>query len=101
MGNFIEWAPNVYRIVGDIGKSGEEYASYIIMGERIAIIDLPTRSIGKDILSFVKKAGKNVSDIAYVILTHTHPDHWAGIDSLSKIKPKAYQIKLFKAKSLK
>ena len=88
MGNFVEWAPNTYRIVGDIGKSGEEYASYVIMGERIAIIDLPTRSIGKDILSFVKKAGRDVSDISYVILTHTHPDHWAGIDSLTKIKPK-------------
>ncbi|MHA1941129.1 MAG: MBL fold metallo-hydrolase [Candidatus Hodarchaeales archaeon] len=88
MGNFVEWAPNLYRIVGDVGKMGEEYASYIIMGEKIAIIDLPIRSIGKDIISFVKKAGRDISDISHVILTHTHPDHWAGIDSLSKIKPK-------------
>jgi glyoxylase-like metal-dependent hydrolase (beta-lactamase superfamily II) len=88
MTSFIEWGKNVYRIVGDRGKQGEEYASYLIMGEdKIAIIDLPSRSIAKDIISFVKKAGRDQSDIRYIILTHTHPDHWAGIGAMSKIKP--------------
>ena len=88
MGNFVEWAPGVFRIVGKRGDQKEEFASYLVMGDKIAIIDLPSRSVGKDILSFVKKAGRDTSDIKYIILTHTHPDHWAGISSLSKIKPK-------------
>ena len=72
MGNFVEWAPGVYRIVGETGKQGEEYASYLVMGqEKIAIIDLPTRSIGKKIISFVKDAGRDTSDIKYIILTQT------------------------------
>ncbi|MHA2113678.1 MAG: MBL fold metallo-hydrolase [Candidatus Hodarchaeales archaeon] len=88
MGNFVEWAPGVYRIVGETGKQGEEYASYLVMGkEKIAIIDLPTRSIGKKIISFVKDAGRETSDIRYIILTHTHPDHWAGLSVMEKIKP--------------
>ena len=88
MGNFIEWAPGVYRIVGETGKQGEEYASYLVMGQdKIAIIDLPTRSIGKKIIKFVKNAGREPSDIKYVILTHTHPDHWAGLGVMTKIKP--------------
>jgi glyoxylase-like metal-dependent hydrolase (beta-lactamase superfamily II) len=88
MGNFIEWAPGVYRIVGETGKQGEEYASYLVMGQdKIAIIDLSTHSIGKKIIDFVKDAGRDPSDIKYVILTHTHPDHWAGLEAMSKIKP--------------
>ncbi|MHA1995595.1 MAG: MBL fold metallo-hydrolase [Candidatus Hodarchaeales archaeon] len=87
MGNFVEWAPGVFRIVGKRGDQKEEFASYLVMADKIAIIDLPSRSVGKDILSFVKKAGRDTSDIKYIILTHTHPDHWAGISALSKIKP--------------
>jgi glyoxylase-like metal-dependent hydrolase (beta-lactamase superfamily II) len=87
MGNFVEWAPGVFRIVGKRGDQKEEFASYLVMGEKIAVIDLPSRSVGKEILSFVKKAGRDTSDIKYIILTHTHPDHWAGLSALSKIKP--------------
>ncbi len=91
MTNFVEWASGIYRVVDDVGKGGEEYASYLVLGdEKIAIIDLPSRSIGKDIISFVKKADRDPSEIRYLILTHTHPDHWAGIDSLKKIKPQVW-----------
>ncbi len=89
MADFIEWASGIYRVTDDTGKGGEEYASYLVLGdETIAIIDIPNRSIGKSIISFVKKAGRDPSEIRYLILTHTHPDHWAGISSLSKIKPR-------------
>jgi glyoxylase-like metal-dependent hydrolase (beta-lactamase superfamily II) len=88
MPDFIEWASGIYRVVDSIGKRGEEYAGYLVLGdEKIAIIDIPTRSIGKSIISWVKKAGRDPTEINYLILTHTHPDHWAGWSSLSKIKP--------------
>ncbi len=91
MTNFVEWASGIYKVVDDVGKQGVEYGSYLILGdERIAIIDIPSRDIGKDIISFVKKAGREASDIKYLILTHTHPDHWAGMSSLSKIKPQIW-----------
>jgi glyoxylase-like metal-dependent hydrolase (beta-lactamase superfamily II) len=91
LNDFVEWSDGVYRIVDDIGKGGEEYASYLILGDsKIAIIDIPSRSIGKDIISFVKRANRDITDIQYLILTHTHPDHWAGISSLAKIKPEVW-----------
>ncbi|MFX0172192.1 MAG: MBL fold metallo-hydrolase [Candidatus Hodarchaeota archaeon] len=92
MTDFVEWSSGIYRIVDDVGKQGEEYAAYLILGdEKIAIIDIPTRSIGKDIISFVKKAGRDpATEIRYLILTHTHPDHWAGIKSMTKIKPQIW-----------
>ncbi len=83
-----EWANNIFRVEDDIGKGGEEYASYLILGDdKIAIVDIPSRSIGKKIISFVKKNGRDLNDIKYLILTHTHPDHWAGLSALKKIQP--------------
>jgi glyoxylase-like metal-dependent hydrolase (beta-lactamase superfamily II) len=91
MTDFVEWSSGIYRVVDDVGKQGEEYASYLVLGdEKIAVIDIPSRSIGKKIISFVKRAGRDPSDIQFLILTHTHPDHWAGISSFSKIKPKVW-----------
>lgn len=91
MNNFVEWARGIYRVVGDVGDQGVEYASYLVLGdEKIAVIDIPSRSVGKDIISFVKREGRDPSEIRYLILTHSHPDHWAGMDSLSKIKPQVW-----------
>ncbi|UCE13442.1 MAG: MBL fold metallo-hydrolase [Candidatus Heimdallarchaeota archaeon] len=91
MNNFVEWAQGIYRVVGDVGEQGIEYASYLVLGdEKIAVIDIPSRSVGKDIISFVKREGRDPSEIRYLILTHSHPDHWAGMDSLSKIKPQVW-----------
>ena len=91
MADFVEWASGIYRVVDDIGKQGEEYASYLVLGdEKIAIIDLPSRKIGKEIISFVKKADRDPLEIKYLVLTHTHPDHWAGIESMKKIKPQVW-----------
>ncbi len=91
MNRMVEWSQGVYRFIDDIGKGGEEYASYLIVGDdQMAIIDIPTRSLGKDIISYVKKIGRDPSDIKYLILTHSHPDHWAGISTLGKIKPEIW-----------
>ncbi|MFX0183775.1 MAG: MBL fold metallo-hydrolase [Candidatus Hodarchaeota archaeon] len=92
MTDFVEWSSGIYRVVDDIGKQGEEYASYLVLGdEKIAVIDVPSRSIGKKIISFVKRAGRDpATEIRYLVLTHTHPDHWAGINSMSKLKPQVW-----------
>ncbi|NHJ02789.1 MAG: MBL fold metallo-hydrolase [Candidatus Heimdallarchaeota archaeon] len=91
MSRIIEWSQGVYRFIDDVGKGGEEYASYLVLGDdQIALIDIPTRSLGKDIISYVKKIGRDPSAIKYLVLTHSHPDHWAGIDSLAKIKPEIW-----------
>ncbi|MHA1214937.1 MAG: MBL fold metallo-hydrolase [Candidatus Hodarchaeales archaeon] len=91
MVNFIEWASGIYQVIGDIGKKNEIYASYLIFGdERIAVIDIPTRAIGKEIIKFIKNYGRDPSELSFLVLTHTHPDHWAGMSAFSKIKPEVW-----------
>lgn len=91
MVEFIEWVSGIYQVIGDKGKKSELFSSYLILGdEKIAVIDIPSHSIGKEIIKYVKKAGRDPGEISYLILTHTHPDHWAGMNAFAEIKPQVW-----------
>ena len=49
--------------------------SYIILGDRITLIDSGVSGSDEMILSFIKKIGRDPKEISLLILSHSHPDH--------------------------
>lgn len=63
--------------------TGRASPSYVIDGESIAVVDVCFPSDAKTILTFVKSTlGRDVTDIKFIILTHSHIDHVNGADYL-------------------
>jgi len=64
-------------------------ASYVLKGEKTAIIETgPTSSI-HNLLLGLKEVGVKPKDVAYVFVTHVHIDHSGGAGSLLKYLPNA------------
>lgn len=55
--------------------------TYVIDGERLCLVDTGVAGAEKDISIALKKINKKLSDVAIIILTHSHPDH-IGASSL-------------------
>jgi glyoxylase-like metal-dependent hydrolase (beta-lactamase superfamily II) len=52
--------------------------SYILLGERICLIDAGVMSTAPLLLDYLKEIGRSPSEISIVLLTHAHPDHIGG-----------------------
>ncbi len=78
------------QITSDIFRVYEEYRSdigfsnsYLIVDERVIIVDTGLTSTPKSILEALKNIGKSLEDIAYILLSHAHPDILGGLKWLS------------------
>ena len=49
--------------------------SYIVYGETITLIDTGVAGCEAQIFDSIRSTGRDPSEIALVILTHSHPDH--------------------------
>ena len=49
--------------------------SYLIYGETITLIDTGVAGCEAQIFDYLRSTGRNPSEIALIILTHSHPDH--------------------------
>jgi hydroxyacylglutathione hydrolase len=66
------------------GKTMERFVySYIVMGEKITLIDSGVSGSEIKIYDYIRQAGRSIGDIEKLIVSHAHPDH---IGSASKIK---------------
>lgn len=80
-----------YLYLVDLETAGIEnfIASYILKGEKIAIIETgPTSSIPNLLLS-LKQLNIKPENVAYVALSHIHLDHGGGAGTLIRHLPKA------------
>ncbi len=58
------------------GKTVDRFVYvYLIYTDRIWLIDSGVAAAGTVITEYIRKSGKAVTDIAGMILTHSHPDH--------------------------
>jgi glyoxylase-like metal-dependent hydrolase (beta-lactamase superfamily II) len=49
--------------------------SYLIYGEMITLIDTGVAGCEMQIFEYIQSTGRNPSEIALIVLTHSHPDH--------------------------
>ena len=70
------------------GPNGMSYNSYIVEGEKVAVMDTVDASFGDEWLSNIKEAlGDRSPD--YLIVQHMEPDHSANIDVFATEYPQA------------
>ena len=65
---------------------GMAYNSYVVKGDRTAVIDSVDRRFGEEWLGNVAKAAEGVD---YLVVQHMEPDHSSSIDLFAKAYPNA------------
>ena len=58
--------------------------SYILLGERICLIDAGVSGTAPQLQGYLKQIGRSSSEISTVLLTHAHPDHIGGCLAIKK-----------------
>ena len=70
---------------------GTTYNSYLVRGEKIAVIDTVKAYCIDDFLSKIRSLVK-LEDINYIVVNHTEPDHSGGLISLMELAPNAIPV---------
>ena len=58
--------------------------SYMIYGEMITLIDTGVAGCEKNLFEYIRSTGRDPSEIALIILTHSHPDHIGGACAIQR-----------------
>jgi len=59
--------------------------SYIIYGEMITLIDTGVAGCEAPICEYIRSTGRDPSEIALIILTHSHPDHIGAAGAIQRL----------------
>jgi hydroxyacylglutathione hydrolase len=70
---------NNFKIPISPDKTIDRFAYvYLILGEKITLIDSGVLGSDRLIFEYLKKAGRDPKEISTLILSHSHPDHLGG-----------------------
>jgi len=58
--------------------------SYLIYGEMITLIDTGVAGCEMQIFEYIRSTGRDPSEIALIILTHSHPDHMGAAQTIQR-----------------
>ena len=74
---------DIFQIGGSAESAPQDASVYLIKdGNKSALVDAGSGDGAKAILGNIKLCGVELSDIAYIFVTHCHFDHTGGINSL-------------------
>lgn len=78
----------------DLEPAGFEnfIASYVVLGEKIAIVETGPTSTVNNLLNGLKGIGINFEDVSFVAVSHIHLDHGGGAGTLMRHLPNAKLI---------
>lgn len=72
-------------------KYGTTYNSYVVKGEKIAVIETAKLKFWEDYLAKIKQVC-DPSKIDYIVVDHTEPDHSGSVEKLLEIAPNAVVV---------
>jgi len=82
-----------------ITQEGVTYNSYLVKGEKTALIDLTKSIKGDEFLSMIEEL-TDVSKIDYIIINHMEPDHTGLLRTFRKLAPRAEILGSAKTKEM-
>ncbi len=59
--------------------------SYLIYGEMITLIDTGVAGCETQIFEYIRNTGRDPSETALIILTHSHPDHIGSARAIQRL----------------
>jgi len=68
--------------------------SYILLGEKVCLIDAGVRGTAHLLLDYLKQIGRSPGEISMVPITHAHPDHIGGCLAIRKASPASFYAHL-------
>lgn len=78
---------NIYEIDVGYPELSNTFASYIIVGDDVLIIDPGPINFYENLIRTLDEIGVSRKDRIYIALTHIHPDHYGAASKLVKIYP--------------
>ncbi len=63
--------------------------TYILMEDRLVLVDTSSESDAKTILDYMAKSKMRPGDLATIFITHVHPDHVSGLARIKRDAPGA------------
>lgn len=75
-----------FRLLLEEGRYVERFVySYLIVGEKICLVDAGVAATAPLILDAIKELGRSPQEISLILLTHAHPDHIGGCAPIRKL----------------
>ncbi len=76
---------HLFRLSLDEKQSADRFVySYILLGEKIRLIDAGVRGTAPQLQAYLKQIGRSPQEISTVFITHAHPDHIGGCLAIKK-----------------
>lgn len=83
---------NIYLIDAETAGMKGFIASYVLKGERVAMVETGPASSVPNLLSSLRYLKVKPDDVAYVAVSHIHLDHAGGVGTLLKHLPNAKAV---------
>ncbi|MEM2249428.1 MAG: MBL fold metallo-hydrolase [Conexivisphaerales archaeon] len=83
---------HIFMIDVEVAGIQHYIASYVLMGEKIAIIETGPASSIQNLIRGLISLGIKPGDVSYIAVSHIHLDHSGGVGALVKHLPKAKVI---------
>lgn len=83
---------HIYLIDTETAGIKDFIASYILKGDKAALVETGPTSAVPNVLSALEKLRINREDVAYVAVSHVHLDHGGGVGALLEYLPNARVI---------
>jgi glyoxylase-like metal-dependent hydrolase (beta-lactamase superfamily II) len=87
--SFPEKLGNVYMIDANMFNFARYHSIFLVKGKKLALIDTGLANQFEVVRAGIKAHGFSLSDISYIFVTHSHPDHCGGAAPLLRESPKA------------